>query len=76
MTSEHSGPGDAAGLLAEMEEVPQVEAAGGERHHLQEAEPGAGTQAGVLPAAGEKGSTQDIGEGLQQLEQAAEHKGE
>ena len=48
MTSEHSDPGDAAGLLAEKEEVPQVEAAGGERHHLQEAEPGAGTSLGKL----------------------------
>ena len=67
MTSEHSDPGDAAGLLAEKEEVPQVEAAGGERHHLQEAEPGADTQAENLPAAGEKDSTKDVGEGLQQL---------
>ena len=76
MITEYFDPGDAAGLLAEKEEVPQVEAAGGKRHHLQEAEPGAGTQAGVLPAAGEKGSTQNVGEGLQQLEQAAEHIGE
>ena len=77
MITEYFDPGDAAGLLAEKEEVPQVEAAGGDkRHHLQEAEPGAGTQAEVLPAAGEKGSTQNVGEGLQQLEQAAEHIGE
>ena len=77
MITEYFDPGDAAGLLAEKEEVPQLEAAGGDkRHHLQEAEPGAGTQAEVLPAAGEKDSTKDGGEGLQQLEQAAEHIGE
>ena len=77
MTSEHSDPGDAAGLLAEKEEVPQVEAAGGdERNHLQQAEPGADTQAEILPATGKRDSAKDVGEGLQQLEQAAEHIGE
>ena len=57
--------------------MPQVEAGGGDkRHHLQEAEAIVGTQAEALPAAGEKGSIQDVQEGLQQLEQATDHKRE